>query len=65
MKTTETKITSNSIAAGDKSAKIHIWNGSRTLWNRRSLMTESKVQFAETAKKSPSLCCAKCLSKLN
>jgi len=54
----------NLITAGEKAKKIHIWNGSKTLCNRKSLYTENKKQFLETVVKYPDLCCDKCLSKL-
>ena len=65
MITQVTKKATNSIVSGDKGSKFHIWNGSRTLCNRRSNNTESKADFIQNAKKYPSDACAKCLSKLS
>ena len=54
----------NSITAGDKAIKFHVWNGSKTLCNRMALNKVSKQEFALMLEKYPAACCAKCKDKL-
>lgn len=54
----------NKIVQGEKAKKIHIWNGSKTLCNRKSLYTVQKNEFLENVINYPDMCCNKCLSKL-
>ena len=50
----------NSIASGDKSMKIHVSNGAKTLCNRKSLHKEDKQTFKNALQIAPELCCSKC-----
>jgi len=55
----------SSIASGDKSVKIHILNGSRTLCNKKSLFKENKEEFIRVFTSFPHMCCKQCANKIN
>lgn len=56
------KSQNNSIAAGDKSVKYHLFNGPKTMCNRKSLNKLEKAEFIDQMNTKADLCCAKCLA---
>lgn len=55
----------NNLTAGQSAIKVHVWNGSKTLCNKKSLYTESKDQFKKTLSTNPGICCANCAKKID
>lgn len=55
----------NSITFGDKSMKIHVSNGAKTLCNNKSLNKEDKQTFKISLLIAPEICCAKCTAIIN
>jgi hypothetical protein len=52
------------IAAGQSSVKEHIFNGPKTMCNKRSNHRNSEVYFIEIYKRNPEVCCEKCVTYL-
>lgn len=55
----------NSIAAGDKSIKIHLANGNRTMCNVRTANKAGKESFMKDMLLHPEMCCVKCMNYVN
>jgi hypothetical protein len=46
---------------GDYSVKHHLFNGPKTMCNKKSLHTHEKASFVGVAKNYPEICCQFCL----
>jgi hypothetical protein len=54
----------NIIASGQSSIKEHLFNGPKTMCNKKSFYKNSLNAFIELYKKNPDNCCKKCASYL-